>query len=170
MRIRNNTSFERAEIQAAIRFVKPTGVSGFDVWIKSGRTHRGVAYCEGNTRRSSRGNFTDRPGQRTTRTPYVLVTIPPKPDRPGKIRVKWIEWKGYLGGVCYNRAEALVYLLAHELRHLWHAKGKRGRRVWGARGKYSERDADAYAIGKLRHWRRAGSPFYGPGGETLYAT
>jgi hypothetical protein len=69
--------------------------------------------------------------------------------------------------VCYNRTEALVHLLAHELRHLWQAKVKRGYRVWGARGQFSERDADAYAIQMLRRWRRSGSLFYGPRGEPL---
>jgi hypothetical protein len=33
--------------------------------------------------------------------------------------------------------------------------GARGRaRVWGARGQYSERDADAYAIRKVREFRK----------------
>lgn len=53
--------------------------------------------------------------------------------------------------------EALVYVAAHELRHLWqhdHTAGK----VWGARGQYSERDADAYAIRMLRKWRREAPP------------
>ena len=34
------------------------------------------------------------------------------------------------------------------------ARIPRGRRVWGARGQFSERDADAYAIRMLRAWRR----------------
>lgn len=52
-----------------------------------------------------------------------------------------------------NRIEALVYVLAHELRHQWQAIHPKGWRVWGARGQYSERDADAYAIKMLRNWR-----------------
>ena len=30
--------------------------------------------------------------------------------------------------------------------------------VWGSRGRYSERDADAYAVRKLREWRRKVRP------------
>ncbi len=44
---------------------------------------------------------------------------------------------------------------AHELRHLWQAQHPKGWRVWGSRGQYSERDADAYAIRMLRAWRRS---------------
>lgn len=53
-----------------------------------------------------------------------------------------------------NQIEAFVYVLAHELRHLWQARVPRGRRVWGARSQFSERDADAYALRMLRAWRR----------------
>lgn len=52
-----------------------------------------------------------------------------------------------------SRREALVVLLAHELRHLWQAQTTRGR-VYGARGRFSERDADAYALQMLRRFRR----------------
>lgn len=51
-----------------------------------------------------------------------------------------------------TRSEAVLFVLAHELRHLRQARVKRGRRVWGARGQFSERDA--YALRALRHWRR----------------
>jgi hypothetical protein len=54
-----------------------------------------------------------------------------------------------------SREEVLVHIFAHELRHLWQKNhpGKRGK-VWGAKGQYSERDADAYAIRKMREWRQ----------------
>ena len=55
----------------------------------------------------------------------------------------------------YSRIEALVLVTAHELRHLWQAQHPKGWRVWGSRGQYSERDADAYAIRMLRAWRRS---------------
>src|SRR5215207_5039678 len=62
---------------------------------------------------------------------------------------------GYVSCLILSREEALVHVLAHEFRHYWqyHHPGKRGK-VWGARGLTSERDADAYAIRKLREWRR----------------
>jgi len=48
-------------------------------------------------------------------------------------------------------AEAAVYLVAHELRHLWQYES--GRRM---RDDQKERDADAYAARCLRRYRRAG--------------
>lgn len=63
--------------------------------------------------------------------------------------------RGYLPRPAVSgRLEMLVYLMAHELRHLWQARVPRGRRVWGARGQFSERDACAYGIQKVRAWRR----------------
>lgn len=85
-------------------------------------------------------------------------------DREGKVarvtsrRVRAIRRSGgYLPlPALGNRVEALVYVMAHELRHLWQARVPRGRRCWGSRSQYSERDADAYAIHMLREWRRSG--------------
>jgi hypothetical protein len=72
---------------------------------------------------------------------------------------KKISYGGYISKLILCREEALVSIAAHELRHLWHKNhpGKRGK-VWGARGKYSERDADAYAIRKQRKWRKIHAP------------
>ena len=66
---------------------------------------------------------------------------------------------GYLEYLTLSREEALVHLLAHEFRHFWQKNhlGKRGK-VWGARGKDSERDCDAYAIRKQRAWRKMHNP------------
>jgi hypothetical protein len=63
---------------------------------------------------------------------------------------------GYISQLILSREEALISVAAHELRYHWqsnHWPSKRGR-VWGAKGQYSNRDADAYAIRKLREWRR----------------
>jgi hypothetical protein len=67
--------------------------------------------------------------------------------------------KGYINHLELNREESLVYTLAHEFRHFWQSnhKGKRGK-VWGAKGKISERDASAYGIRKMREWRTLVSP------------
>lgn len=62
--------------------------------------------------------------------------------------------KGYLPCVYLDAEEEMVHVVAHELRHLWQRKHTRGK-VWGSRGRYSERDADAYGIRKMREWRRA---------------
>ena len=60
-----------------------------------------------------------------------------------------------------NRLETLVYLAAHELRHLWQAARLTDRRrsaplpmSWGSKGKYSEVDTEAFAIHTLREYRR----------------
>ncbi|MFB1500801.1 hypothetical protein [Thiocapsa sp. N5-Cardenillas] len=64
------------------------------------------------------------------------------------------ECLGYLPRDCWTQHERLVHVIAHELRHLWQGRVKRGHRVWGARGQFSERDADAYGIRLTRAWRR----------------
>jgi hypothetical protein len=79
---------------------------------------------------------------------------------------------GYLSKLLLDRTEALVMILGHEFRHLWQTdipdehnlperkarshwrKFKRRGYVWGARGVLSNRDADAYAIHKVREYRR----------------
>jgi len=82
-----------------------------------------------------------------------------------------MTWSGYLPSAWGNRIEALLFVIAHELRHMWQGNGKQAsaegmppsfepRRksrhgmVYGSRGKFSERDADAYAIQMLRRYRR----------------
>jgi hypothetical protein len=62
--------------------------------------------------------------------------------------------RGYQGVRVYSEREALLFILAHEIRHLWQKTTPRGDRVYGARGRYSERDADCYALGVVRRWRR----------------
>ena len=63
----------------------------------------------------------------------------------------------YLPALILSREEALILVLAHELRHMWQANNiynKRGR-AWGANPKgSSDTDADAYAIRKMREWRK----------------
>jgi hypothetical protein len=58
-----------------------------------------------------------------------------------------------------NRAEALVYVMAHELRHHWQFYGKEKASSFptgyapNSRGVASEIDTEAYAIHMLRKWR-----------------
>jgi hypothetical protein len=67
----------------------------------------------------------------------------------------------YLPALILSREEALILGLAHELRHLWQANNiynKRGM-AWGANPKgSSDTDADAYAIRKMREWRKIHTP------------
>lgn len=142
MRITNTTTIPNATVREVIRFVRPSGVSGFDVMLKNSTDSdlKGSAYTQGS-------------GYHATAAPFVSLLVgaesrfPQKPQPP--VRSNYLP-RPYLA----SRLDALVYLAAHELRHLWQAKVTHGYRVWGARGKFSERDADAYAIKMLRAWRR----------------
>ena len=163
MRLKNTSGLPDALVREVIRFVRPGGISNFDVMVKrSDKAFGGMSYAEGSS-------------YHWTARPFVTVRIGPdkkfpfyvrgdRMDRPGGAvtvysdgrppRVSKPQTKGYLTiGWITSRVEALVLVMAHELRHQWQATHSRGR-VWGSRGKYSERDADAYALGMLRAWRR----------------
>lgn len=141
MRLHNTSGIPTDSVREVIRFVCPAGVTRIDIEVKK---------CSGafGGRSYSHGCAFHR-----TANPLVTARIGPEryypraPDKdrqPGYLPLPWIA----------SRLEALVYIMAHELRHQWQAKHPRGYRVWGARGQYSERDADAYAIHMLRAWRR----------------
>ena len=140
MRIKNtNKSFSTQQIKDIVRFVKPNGVSNFNINIKNSKGKwGGRAYVSGCHYGKNAGR--------------VLVVV-----RIGENRFPF-RYKprrsGYLPWTVFTKLELLIHLTAHELRHLWQAKHPRGWRVWGARGQFSERDADAYAIHKVREWRR----------------
>lgn len=90
-------------------------------------------------------------GRYLTRKHDVLINVP-------AVEVSYVarprEGKGYLHGYALgSRAEAFVFVLAHELRHRWQA-GHLSPKVYGSKGRYSERDADAYALSVLRKMRR----------------
>jgi hypothetical protein len=139
MRITNTSKFTRAEIAEAIRHARPAGLRHFLVEVTDTRTclARGRAWPESNrvlVRVNRRGKF------------------PMTGARKGKQREKgsgYMVWPWFASDM-----EVLVYIMAHELRHIWQAQVPRGYRVWGARGQYSERDTDAYAWKCLRSYRR----------------
>lgn len=138
MRLKNYTDFSDSKIREVIRHTKPSGVSNFDISFKNCKhAFRGRAYTQGCA-------------YHATASPLVIVSI----GKDDKYPTRKKAIKGYLTVDLYTRLEALVYITAHELRHLWQEQHPRGWRVWGARGKFSERDADAYAIHKLRTWRK----------------
>jgi hypothetical protein len=64
------------------------------------------------------------------------------------------QGNGYMTHDTFTDHESLLHVIAHELRHLWQKRVPKGRRVWRARGQFSERDADAYGTRIVRHWRR----------------
>ena len=142
MMLKNTTTISTELVRDIIRFTCPPGVSGFDISVKNTRRwFRGMAYTDGC---SYHGNM----------RPLVTVSVGAPKMFPKVFENKRMR-PGYLPSPPMGtRVEALVFVTAHELRHLWQKRVKRGRRVWGARGQYSERDADAYAIHMLREWRR----------------
>ena len=146
MRMKNTTSLPKDFLKEVIRFSKPSGVSGFDIKFKNSRRGlKGRAYWGG-----TGWEFVakDRLGRRNT--PLITIGIG-KGKRYPYLRA---HGGGYLPVLLLSKEEGLVYIVAHELRHLWQAKHPKGWRVWGARGRFSERDACAYGIRKVREWRR----------------
>ena len=138
MRLKNYTQLETEWLRQAIAVVKPSNVTKFDISIKnSAWGNKGKAYWDGCSYHSNSDPLITVGLCKTTKFPYRTV-----------------EGKGYLGITCYTMKEIALLIIAHELRHMWQAKIKKGYRVWGSRGQFSERDADAYALQMLRRYRR----------------
>ena len=146
MRITNHTKFPNETLREIIRFTKPSGVSGFDLVVKTAGKHQSCnsGYCYHEGCPSYHGKIGDKV------VPLITMRVSFKPNFPRRGH----GGEGYLPHVTFSLVENVVFILAHELRHLWQKKVPRGRRVWGARGQFSERDADAYAIHVVREWRR----------------
>lgn len=140
MRIKNFTDYTNAQLREFIDFCRPHNIANFDVlFTNSSGMFVGRAYLEGS-------KYHD------TVCPFVIVRIT-KNEKAFPYFVERKKGKGYLSYLLLSRTECLIHVLAHELRHLWQSKHKRGR-VFGARGRQSERETDAYAIRKVREWRR----------------
>lgn len=149
MRFRNTTEIPNDWLRAAIAAVKPANVSNFEVWVKNGESGIcGKAYVQGCSF-SGKAN------------PYILLRVAKKLQTDSRFNKPYHYYdsamvgKGYLAHFyLYTRRELVLFVLAHELRHLWQSKIRKGYRVWGALGQYSERDADAYALRMVRRYRR----------------
>lgn len=130
MKLKNSSGIPDEQIREIINFVKPQGVTKFDIEIKKSRfTFSGLA-CPLQNRVLVKIN-------KNLRFPYIKY-----------------PYKAYLGFKAFALQECLVYVIGHELRHVWQGKHRKGWRVWGAKGRYSERDACAYGIHMMREWRR----------------
>lgn len=141
MRLNNKTNIPSDLIREIIRFVRPSGISKFDVEVRNSGNYPfyGRAYHDGCAFHA-------------TADPFVVIRIGDEKKFP--LILKKEKGTGYLPMEFGNRLECFVAVLAHELRHLWHAKVKKGWRVYGSKGQFSERDADAYALQMLRRFRR----------------
>jgi hypothetical protein len=171
MRLRNQTKLPSKLLRDIVNFCAPPGVTDYLIRFTHGRSYSARAYARQYAEfvAAKEHDFRSRAYWEKTGTECsdVVVRIPPYSKGRGKIENNSRGGRGYLPSVEYTREEAVVYLVAHELRHLYqglHPSRQRDR-VWGARGQFSERDADAYAISRVRHWRRKGSPFYGVDGS-----
>jgi hypothetical protein len=147
MKLENFTPMDDATLRAIIRSVCPSNVSRFTIAFKNSRYFSGAAYASGITGGRYAGAGRD--------GPYVSCKL-----ATARLGVAWarqyrfVSFGAYLGICVATDVEAVLALVAHELRHLWQRKVRRGFRVHGSRGQFSERDADAYALRMLRRYRR----------------
>ena len=164
MRLGNESDFSDELIRGIIREVCPSGVKNFLVTVHSRpyetkRTRYGESYVHHSN--GSSGRATTQPffrideKRRVSRKQMqgIVVQITTADARYPLLEIHR-KGTGYLPALHLTREEHLVHLIAHELRHLWQYHHPKGWRVWGARGRYSERDADAYAICEERAYRR----------------
>jgi hypothetical protein len=167
MKLINYTSVPDTILRAMIRHCQPPGVHGFDISFKNsgdGCLHA-RCYHSGTCYHKRNGHC----------PPLVVIHVPDwYCDMPGAHRMQCLygarhsgnprrrlgrdrqSCRGYMPSEAFTDHERLVGIIAHELRHIWQRMHPRGYRVWGARGQYSERDADAYEIHMTRTWRRLG--------------
>jgi hypothetical protein len=183
LKLINTTDIPDEEVREIIRFVSPNGLLTSKYKIRLNNSSRGTNgyFLESNL------NICIRLSRKEYPYPQ-LNSNDPEIRRPKRKITFWFQkfnekhqaWQwwyhkkyyesikdtpkvfssgGYITSIELSREESLVHYLAHELRHYWQMNhpGKRGK-IWGARGKFSERDADAYAIRKVREWRRSHNP------------
>jgi hypothetical protein len=164
--LKNYTNIADDKIRQIIKFVRPAGIARFDVRISNSKSiFQGRAYINGSA-------------YHKTPNPFIVVRITKQEDafpffvhyksqkrtrpklNPVTGRFELVAYNtgtgGYIDHLLLSREETIVHVIAHELRHMWQKNHKKGK-VWRANGRYSDRDADAYAIRKTREWRRKNS-------------
>jgi hypothetical protein len=181
--LQNTTNVSDAKLREMIAFVKPNNLptSTFDIRVTTASSeYCGCAYTDGYYN-GNRPHIIVRVTKNENEFPRMVTygkTHRRIKNRYQKFNEKkgifetWIHTHyeklpthkqtrigGYIDHLTLSREEAFIHILAHELRHLWQKnhRTKRGK-VWGARGRFSDRDADAYAIRKQREWRRLHTP------------
>ena len=78
-----------------------------------------------------------------------FIRIETNPDLEYPFEIKGVENEGYRRYTVLDRNELVMYLIAHELRHLW-----RARREDVIDRKAAETDSDDYAIKTIEEWRK----------------
>lgn len=128
----NTTNVPDAVIEAMIVACTPPGTKPHPVCIRTRNTSYGAS-----------GLYTHH-----KRVSVTLGSI------ARRYKTKTNPSKGYIAGIAIgSRGEALLFVLAHELRHAWQSSHLQGK-VYGSRGRYSERDADAWGLRMVRRARR----------------
>lgn len=151
--LKNTSWFSDEQVMQVIRFVKPRGTKNATVTVRNlmPRARSGKRYVSLNM---SYFNGFARP---EIRPAEVVVRVGPSFFFPSEVT----EAHGAYLPVprLRTRTEALVYVMAHELRHVWQAQNRKARRLCGKHRLHCslcETDADLYAQRQLRRWRTRG--------------
>lgn len=131
----NYSNFSDSFLKKAIKFCRPVGIDINTIVFKNSKTCY-YGYC-----------YPDKL--------KIVIGIGPHTFYPLAVRrtKKFINL-GYASGFRLNsKKEALFYLLAHELKHLEQQMNKYFKREGSNRTKFSESDADLYALKILEKWR-----------------
>lgn len=147
--LRNTSTFSNEQVWQALSHVVPAlklkNQKNVDVTVtkKTNGNYTGTCYYNGC-------------GWHNTPNPLIITRITSEEKKFPRL-TEYESGEGYINCLLLDRMEALVLMLSHEFRHLWQkeneGRSRRGK-VWGARGTFSERDADAFAIRKVREYRR----------------
>jgi hypothetical protein len=131
-RIANESDLPTPFVRAAYNFCVPVGVKKIDVvFFEPVSTDLGGSCGRCCFFGVPRNNF---------QRPFIYVAAEKADHFPS-------PWRDDLPNTYFaSREEAAIYILAHELRHVWQRQ---------FHGQFSERDADAYALHCLRQWRRS---------------
>ena len=136
----NHTKLRLAKVKQIIRFTLPKDTiipkiiinEAKDPWVISGGYHPEETDAECYLKIAKYTNF-----------PF-LMQITKKEQKKGYLTGFWLR----------NKEEAFVYLSAHELKHCWQHQHPFEKRMGKRKHRYSESDADIYAVKKLHEWRK----------------
>lgn len=142
LRLKNTTDVPTPLVKDILKFVTPENIKPVEFTV----TVTNASY-------SLRGRYMG------YRQPRVLARVA-KRFKPHRIALyQDAQNKGKKLAVT-SKVEALVYILAHEMRHLWQHHGSVQHSSFptgyakNARGRFSEVDTESYAVNRLRAWRR----------------
>ena len=144
MKLLNTTAINDNLLHQIIRYCQPKGVYLKDI--------RKFAFK--NSKRGYSGYYYN------SKCISIMVPKPTKYQRPN-VRV---QRQGYLASTHYTWIDELIYIIAHEMRHMWQHNNawktpreiKRIRHYqMGTNAKLIEVDASLYGIRKMREYRKS---------------